>query len=44
MTGAVMPQGADTVVIQEIVKKEGERITVPRDRRRRRTCATPART
>jgi len=29
MTGAVMPQGADTVVIQEIVKKEGERITVP---------------
>jgi molybdopterin molybdotransferase len=29
MTGAVMPQGADTVVIQEVVKKEGERITVP---------------
>jgi molybdopterin molybdotransferase len=29
MTGAVMPEGADTVVIQEIVKKEGERITVP---------------
>ena len=29
MTGAVMPQGADTVVIQEIVNKEGERITVP---------------
>ncbi|HEV2431141.1 MAG TPA: gephyrin-like molybdotransferase Glp [Burkholderiales bacterium] len=29
MTGAVMPQGADTVVIQEVVKKEGDRITVP---------------
>jgi molybdopterin molybdotransferase len=29
MTGAVMPHGADTVVIQEIVKKDGERITVP---------------
>ena len=29
MTGAVMPQGADTVVIQEVVKKEGERIVVP---------------
>jgi len=29
MTGAVMPQGADTVVIQEVVKREGDRITVP---------------
>ena len=29
MTGAVLPQGADTVVIQEVVKKEGERIVVP---------------
>ena len=29
MTGAVMPQGADTVVIQEVVKKDGERISVP---------------
>jgi molybdopterin molybdotransferase len=29
MTGAVMPPGADTVVIQEVVKKEGDRITVP---------------
>ena len=29
MTGAVMPPGADTVVIQEVVKKEGERIIVP---------------
>jgi len=29
MTGAVMPEGADTVVIQEVAKKEGERISVP---------------
>jgi molybdopterin molybdotransferase len=29
MTGAVMPEGADTVVIQEVVKKEGDRVTVP---------------
>jgi molybdopterin molybdotransferase len=29
MTGAVMPAGADTVVIQEIVQREGERITIP---------------
>jgi molybdopterin molybdotransferase len=29
MTGAVMPPGADTVVIQEVVKKEGERILIP---------------
>jgi molybdopterin molybdotransferase len=29
MTGAVMPQGADTVVIQEVVRKEGDRISVP---------------
>ena len=29
MTGAVMPAGADTVVIQEVVKKDGERIVVP---------------
>ena len=29
MTGAVMPAGTDTVVIQEIVKKDGERVTVP---------------
>ena len=29
MTGAVMPPGSDTVVIQEVVKKEGERITIP---------------
>ncbi len=29
MTGAVMPGGADTVVIQEVVRREGERIVVP---------------
>jgi molybdopterin molybdotransferase len=29
MTGAVMPEGTDTVVIQEIVKKDGGRIVVP---------------
>jgi molybdopterin molybdotransferase len=29
MTGAVMPTGTDTVVIQEIVKKEGDRVIVP---------------
>jgi molybdopterin molybdotransferase len=29
MTGAVMPAGCDTVVIQEVVKKDGARIAVP---------------
>jgi molybdopterin molybdotransferase len=29
MTGAVMPAGADTVVIQEVVKRDGDRIVVP---------------
>jgi molybdopterin molybdotransferase len=29
MTGAVMPPGADTVVIQEVVKVDGDRIAVP---------------
>ena len=29
MTGAVMPEGTDTIVIQEIVKKDGGRIVVP---------------
>jgi molybdopterin molybdotransferase len=29
MTGAVMPRGTDTVVIQEIVRVEGDRIAVP---------------
>ncbi|HEY5896192.1 MAG TPA: molybdopterin molybdotransferase MoeA, partial [Burkholderiales bacterium] len=34
MTGAVMPAGSDTVVIQEVVKKEGERIVVPPGQKR----------
>jgi len=29
MTGAVLPAGSDTVVVQEIVRAEGARITVP---------------
>jgi molybdopterin molybdotransferase len=29
MTGAVMPEGTDTVVIQEVVRKEGSRIVMP---------------
>ena len=29
MTGAVMPPGADTVVVQEVCRAEGDRITVP---------------
>jgi molybdopterin molybdotransferase len=29
MTGAVMPGGTDTVVVQEVVRREGERIVVP---------------
>ncbi|HEX5768460.1 MAG TPA: gephyrin-like molybdotransferase Glp [Burkholderiales bacterium] len=29
MTGAVLPEGADTVVIQEVVKKAGDRVTIP---------------
>jgi molybdopterin molybdotransferase len=29
MTGAVLPEGADTVVIQEVVRKEGDRIAIP---------------
>jgi molybdopterin molybdotransferase len=34
MTGAVMPDGTDTVVIQEVVKKRGERIIVPPGQKR----------
>ncbi|HZQ72725.1 MAG TPA: gephyrin-like molybdotransferase Glp [Burkholderiales bacterium] len=34
MTGAVMPAGADTVVIQEVVRREGERIFVPGGQKR----------
>jgi molybdopterin molybdotransferase len=29
MTGAVMPPGSDTVVIQEIVKAEGDKVRIP---------------
>lgn len=29
MTGAVMPEGADTVVIQEVVRSEGDTIVIP---------------
>jgi molybdopterin molybdotransferase len=29
MTGAVMPAGTDTVVVQEVTRKEGDRIFVP---------------
>ena len=29
MTGAVMPRGTDTVVIQEVVKQEGKTVTIP---------------
>ena len=34
MTGAVMPAGSDTVVIQEVVKREGNRIVVPPGQKR----------
>ena len=34
MTGAVMPAGADTVVIQEMVKRDGDRIVVPPGQKR----------
>jgi molybdopterin molybdotransferase len=34
MTGAVMPAGADTVVIQEVVKREGDRVIVPPGQKR----------
>src|SRR5687768_5158609 len=34
MTGAVMPPGADTVVIQEIAKKQGDRITIPPEQKK----------
>ena len=29
MTGAVMPKGADTVVVQEVCEVDGERVTIP---------------
>jgi molybdopterin molybdotransferase len=30
MTGAVMPEGCDTVIVQEVVRTDGARIVVPR--------------
>jgi len=34
MTGAVMPRGADTVVIQEIVRRDAEHVAVPAGQKR----------
>ena len=34
MTGAVMPKGADTVVIQEVVQIEGDKIRIPAGQKR----------
>jgi molybdopterin molybdotransferase len=34
MTGAVMPRGADTVVIQEIVQTEGDKVRIPAGQRK----------
>ena len=34
MTGAVMPKGADTVVIQEIVQTEGDKVRIPAGQKR----------
>jgi len=34
MTGAVLPAGADTVVIQEVAQREGDRIIVPPGQKR----------
>ena len=34
MTGAVMPEGTDTVVIQEVVKKQGNEIVIPPGQKR----------
>ena len=34
MTGAVMPQGADTVVIQEVVQVEGDKVRIPAGQKR----------
>lgn len=34
MTGAVVPAGADCIVMQEVVQREGERVTIPAGQRR----------
>lgn len=33
MTGAVVPEGADTVVMQEVVRREGDRVVIPAGQR-----------
>ena len=33
MTGALMPEGCDTVVVQELVRADGERVTLPAGQR-----------
>lgn len=40
MTGAVMPQGADTVVMQEIVRAEGRRIAIPAGQKQKQNVRT----
>ncbi len=34
MTGAVMPAGADTVVVQEVIRREGERVVIPKGQKK----------
>ena len=34
MTGAVVPQGSDTIVVQEVARAEGERVIVPAGQKR----------
>lgn len=34
MTGAAIPEGADTIVIQEVTRREGDQVTVPPGQRR----------
>ena len=34
MTGAVMPEGTDTVVIQEVVQRDGKRVVIPPGQKR----------
>jgi molybdopterin molybdotransferase len=38
MTGAVMPPGTDTVVIQEVVRADGDRIVVPPGQKQGQNC------
>ena len=34
MTGAVMPTGADTVVVQEVIRRDGERVVIPKGQKK----------